>query len=171
MRPQFSRDGRKTQKQNIFHSTLNPDFQSWSRRTNLRFSILQEVTGKLFRVWIASCLFIHLCVGDHADALKTPSALQVEICTRRFHLLPHLWAAASRHLLYTLTTVPLWKSRSSILCYSLIIDATLNWRRVRVSTLKTHITRESVREGVREGERGSRNIVFAAGVHPFKWYT
>lgn len=63
-----------------------------------------------------------------------------------FYLLSHLKTEASLHLFYTLTTVLVWKSRSFILCYSLVIDATLNWRRVRVSTLKTHITRE--REGI-----------------------
>lgn len=35
-------------------------------------------------------------------------------------------AEASLPLIYTLTTVLVWKSRSFILCYSLVIDATLN---------------------------------------------
>lgn len=65
-----------------------------------------------------------------------------DICAEVLPSFPFENAEASLHLIYTLTTVLVWKSRSFILCYSLVIDATLNWRRVRVSTLKTHITRE-----------------------------
>ena len=65
-----------------------------------------------------------------------------DICGEVLPSFPFENAEASLHLIYTLTTVLVWKSRSFILCYSLVIDATLNWRRVRVSTLKTHITRE-----------------------------
>lgn len=42
------------------------------------------------------------------------------------YLLSHLKTEASLHPFYTLTTVLVWKSRSFILCYSLVIDATLN---------------------------------------------
>lgn len=49
-----------------------------------------------------------------------------DICGEVLPSFPFENTEASLHLIYTLTTVPVWKSRSFILCYSLVIDATLN---------------------------------------------
>lgn len=94
-------------------------------------------------------MFTHVCVGVYQDVRKLCGKHGVHHRWRNTRytrggltFFSHLKTEASLHLIYTLTTVLVWKSRSFILCYSLVIDATLNWRRVRVSTLKTHITRE-----------------------------
>lgn len=85
--------------------------------------------------------------GISEDLQKTRFVLQVENKVSPPHF-AFKNTKAWLYVIHALTTAPVWKSGSFILCYSLVIDATLNRKRVRVSTLKTHITNET------------RNIVF-----------
>lgn len=89
--------------------------------------------------WVYKRTYFYVCflTSLHESIQMHVGSIENKVCTTTgeihdmgwgggVYLLSHLKTEASLHPFYTLTTVLVWKSRSFILCYSLVIDATLN---------------------------------------------